>query len=839
MKYTIPKEIPLRSIFLNEILESVFPELKEDGGTTGYGYTMACEKAARELGIPFTDSLDEGIGVEVDSNMFRFMYELNLLSKKFFNKESSLITNREYQSYSGTLFTFCSTTSGSFRSWLKQTSDTNRINKSFDTALFFTYLLLEREECCQTREVFLLKCLEYLGITNIEDNILIKLKEFAWEEKGEKARLGEKTFDRLGNRQIILMGAVMLAVVELIGTYSEAKDANKIEGIQEMFSEMFQEEITVAESFDYAEKALMNSNKFFEPRSIPLAKKLYPQDFFVIPEFENNNLESGSPIMSVRTAKKSKRVMIVAKTGLGKSAYLQISTLCMLKDKYSLVTNNMEVLSELSNQLNTPSDMYVISVPAKMFSFCYKDERYHSWTTDFVTLFFNCMWRLSSGFNFFSTQNSPRFTQITQEEQNQYVVTEALKSYVSYLAKTGKLVLMLDSFDEISSGEMRTAYLKTMAAFYDQYCCYPECNHVGAHVIVSSREMSKGTMKLLEYAMDLSAEQEMFGIAPLNHMQRKQLVSKWNGFLGVPEQESREILEEIERNHYYLDYSVNPYMLSVVCSNFGYDLGSVTQRYIDFLVDRMLKNNRMNRTDPVIQDVLMNIVKILQEIAGETITTGNAHFSRRKLNRYLNKLIDKTDLTDEDIERYLEQLNEIFVTEVGLIVPADGRDSDYQFINNQIRFELAAKGIERVLDKEEKPLVYRDVILPSIKNIEEYVGLLIPLLCNINLENVQLSELLISDLVVYDYNDRGEEVILIRAMIDLLLNRYGSNIAVSAKPGSKDARHVRRAQRLLLMRVFTSVSFRPTDIEKKEIKESPAYLCNGEWISDKLKKTLE
>ena len=139
---------------------------------------------------------------------------------------------------------------------------------------------------------------------------------------------------------------------------------------------------------------------------------------------------------------------------------------------------------------------------------------------------------------------------------------------------------------------------------------------------------------------------------------------KWNRFLNIPDEESREIISQIENNHYYLDYSVNPYMLSVVCFYFGHDLGSITQRFINTLVDRMLKNNRS--ADPVIYDVLMNIVIILQDVAGETVTNGNPHFSRKNLDKYLRKGIDKTDLTEEDIEVYIERLHEIFVTEVGL-----------------------------------------------------------------------------------------------------------------------------------------------------------------------------
>ena len=227
----------------------------------------------------------------------------------------------------------------------------------------------------------------------------------------------------------------------------------------------------------------------------------------------------------------------------------------------------------------------------------------------------------------------------------------------------------------------------------------------------------------------------------------------------------------------------------------------------------------------------MNIIKILQDVAGETVIHDNPCFSRHKLNQYLSKVIDKTDLTENDVEAYIERLHEIFVTEVGLIVPADGADSDYQFINSQIRFELAAKGIQRALEHDEKASIYREVILPSITNVEEYVGLLVPLLCNINLENVQLAELLVLDLAMYDFKRDSDERILIRTMLDLLLNRYGSNIATAETPGVKDAKYVHRAQRVLLMRILTSKNFKVTEIEKKELANSSAFRSNAAWFS--------
>ncbi len=835
MKYAIPERMPCRSEFLTAFLDAIFPDLDALHCTrTGYGYTAACEQAAREAGL-FSDALAEN-GLPEDSDVFRLLYEMAQSSEAIFGRTPNLLTDRAYARYSDTLFTFCDQDSGSLKGWLKQTGSSNRVNKSFDAALFFTFLLLRRPACAQERRPFFEKCLGYVGITDVEDAVCCKLFRFDWAQLGGRGTAGAKSFTRLANSASILLGAVTLTIFEMIGTYNAQRDGAKIEKLHGMFAQTFARESQAFCAMERAERACFNDNRFFEPRSIQTVKKLYPQDFFVLPEFEHGGEKSASPLSRIGTSAKSARLLVVAKTGLGKSAFLQMATLCMLCERCAAGETDA-ALQAISEQLDAPKGLFVISVPARMFSFCYRDERYRPWTSDFVSLFFQCMWKLSGSFNFYSSQSAPRFSAAAEPQTQQDALTPELADYVQELARTGKLLLILDSFDEISSGEMRAAYLQALEAFYDKYCCYPEAGESGAHVIVSSREMSPRTMDSLARALALEPGENRYAIRPLNRRQREALVLNWHRFLRVPNEESREILAQIESNHYYLDYSVNPYMLSVVCFYFGHDLGGITQRFINTLADRMLKNNRS--ADPVLYDVLMNIVKLLQDVAAETVTGGNPHFSRQKLDKHLIRLIDKTDLTEQDVEAYVERLHEIFVTQVGLIVPADGADSDYQFINGQIRFELAAKGMQRALESDEKAAGGRLALLASIADTEEYAGLLVPLLCGVNLENVRLAQQLVTDLVMRDFKTDADERILVRAMLDLLLNRYASNIATAAAPGDRDAQYVRRAQRLLLMRLLTSRNFRPTAAEKAALAHSPAFIGNAAWFSDDAASRLQ
>ena len=499
MKYSIPEQMPSRSDFLTMLFDAIFPDLKALNCTkTGYGYTSACEQAARETGLLSNEQEDNRL--EEDSNIFRLMFEIAQNSETIFNKTPNLIADKAYKYYPETLFTFCDQTSGVIKFWLKQNGSNKRVNKSFDAALFFSFLLLSRKACASKRKPFFEKCLEYVGVTEIEDAVSYKLFNFDWEELGDQGIIGEKTFTRLANNASILLGTVALTIFEMIGTYSAERDQAKLEKLHAMFAHIFERDFQASNAMERAELAFFNSIKFFEPRSIQTAKKLYPQDFFVFPEFELNGEKDVMPLSLIKTATKSSRLLIVAKTGLGKSAFLQMTSLCMLFDRIGTGEKNAAI-QKISEQINAPKDMFVISVPARMFSFCYKDERYQEWTTDFMSLFFNCMWKLSEGFNFYSTQSSQRFIANREPLQDEDdTITEELTDYVQELARNGKLLLILDSFDEISSGEMRSAYLKTLASFYDKYCCYPEAKEVGAHVIVSSREMSPKTMTSLEHA---------------------------------------------------------------------------------------------------------------------------------------------------------------------------------------------------------------------------------------------------------------------------------------------------------------------------------------------------
>ena len=844
MKCSIPESLPARGVFVRKMLEAVFPTLAQD--SAAYSYAKACSEVLEELNLPYpVDKQDKyarsssfaDIEIQEDSDLFHLMYELDLNRKRIFGKTWDILKNKAYQknfSSSVSLNSFCDK-DGCLKTWLKKDGQSGAIKLTYETSLLFSYLLTKREACKEKVLPFTLACLEMLGVTELEDTILWRLSSVSWSTSHEKSNHGGKTFYRLSDKTVITLSVSMVTILELLGK-DGGQCQNNLQEYYGFLKELFADEIRAEEAMEAAEEQLFRCIRFFEPRSINLTRECSPQEFFVMPCFEQNHEKKAPPSSRIAGAGKSCRQMIMAKTGMGKSAFLQILTLCILQKKRGFKVSYEEELETVAEKMGAPEDIYVLNIPARMFSYCYSHSggRYRDWTEDLVTLYFNAVWNLSYGENFFESQALIRgLGDDDPDVGNQHEVSDVLREYLQYLEKEGRLLLILDSYDEIPSGNMRRAYNRALADFYDRHCDFKEKSEVGAHVLISSREMSPETMNKLKEALHLR-DQDIFGIQELTIEQSRELVAKWKRYMGWDPSEAEEILEEIESNHYYMDYAVNPYMLSVVCFYIGYGLNGITDKFVTDLLVRLRKNNR--NLDDVSMNVLSQIEKILQNIATDTVISGNPHFSRIKLKEAFSKYIDGKELTEEEINVCIEKLNEIFAMEVGLIVPADGDDSDYQFINNQIRYELAAKGIQNSLDSREIKKYSGERML-SAQNAEEYVGMLIPLIC-LNLKNYPLSEALVAELVMYDFKDQDEEKILIRAMMDLLLKRYGLNIVSIGDPGADVRSYVRRAQRMLLIRLFTSPSFHPTEKEKEDIAELRVYRDNANWLSDDIKKKL-
>ena len=833
MRYSKVTDTPALSEITSRLLAAVFPDIEKMGyNATGHGYNQACERVAQELGL-----MDYVIAP--DTELFRFMAEVNRAGKCILEKENECFDSNSpaYANFLNNAMPSYIGDEKNIRNWLE--GKTASMRRAFDTTVIFLYMLFKRSVCADSISEFVDYCYKSVGIET-DGYISYLLHNFDLKTYGEQDKLCGFEYTRLGSKGIIALGACVLCLFELAG---KTDIESRIDSLQQYIGELVKDDVKAVEAFDSAEKNLISCIKYFEPRSIPLRpNQFYIQDFFVPPVFSRDGEAVSSPLQDMVGAVNSRRSLIVAKTGLGKSAYMQMVALATLQHKYDLgidKAESVERLKTLGKELGASEDMYVISIPARMFSYCYGSTAHKEWTSDLLKLYFNCLWKLNDK-NFFATQSGD--ISAGESEELSYELDDALLGYIKHLAKSGRLLVLLDSYDEIASGDMRNAYLCAVAKFSDTYCKYHN-SAIGAHIIASSRQMSDQTMNDLCKALESEGNVSGYGIFELGSKQRQKLVEAWSSCDGgVSKSDTAALLDQIDNNHFYQDYSVNPYMLSVICYHFGKGLGDNTQRFISTLVAKMSNLNSSNRRfrDDIIQTVLMDVEKILQDIAGETVLNCDPHFSRVRLNKYIARFIDRTEITEQQFEDYINILHEFIVVAVGLIVPADGKDDAYQFINDPIRYELAAKGIQRHLNDEgEKSLMYREQILPSITSHEEYVGFFIPLLCSIKLENVHLAEQLVYDFVMRDFENEDEERILLRGMTDLLLGRYDDSIISVINPGRRFVGYVRRAQRILLIRLFSSKAFAPTEREKKEIRENKVYTANSHWLNDGLKKLVE
>lgn len=822
MRFSIPETVPSRREIIANMLLACVPDGKE---FKPYGFARACDSISRQYGYDI-DSFNEVTSKK--SALCALIHTLASYAHNLTGKSMSYYVDRILGSekvYRGFLATFCEDYSGSLKNWLAADGG---IDKSFEAAVFFTYTMLVQKQYHVQLQQYLINALGLVGISDINDVVWQRMTEFDLNERQQDWGTIVSDACAISNSAVITLAVINFTLLEIVGEKNSEKRNSAISHAQDFVSEIYKNEITAHTAMTQATLTWLQDVQLFEPRSIDIGRtNLKPQDFYVHPTFHSVGIGMPDPLQRINQAEKSQRIILRAKTGMGKTMYLRMISLCMLKSKLKDGSANASLL-ELSQKLHAPSDKYVMFIPASMFSFCYLDPRYTDWTLDLVDLFFNSMFKLAPAFNFYSGGNPQRYSISPDSRKNMdYAVTPALKDYVRDLAKRGKLVLIMDSFDEIVSGDMRMAYIKSLSRFCGTYCQYPEKDDVGAHIIVSSREMSVDTMSALARSLLVDYPANVYEIDTLSPEQSRELITNWGRYFGDTPTDIENNISSFAENHFCAEFSSNPYMLSVMCAKRGFDYNRITQVFINTLVDKMRSNYRAD--NEIVIDILQsqNITTILQNVALKTIENANPHFSTHELGRQIRQFISDDELSADQINSALQQLYELFVTAVGLIVPADGEDSAYQFINDQIRFFLAARGIRRELGEfEGRSTIYQN-ILKAQGCVGDYVGLLVPLLSDLgNNSDAALAEMLVLDLVLRDHNDT-EEPIIVQTIIDLILGRFGANIATPSIIGNSDnGRATKRTQRLLILRLFSSNKFEPTKTEKLRIRRSPAFCYN-------------
>ncbi|MCB6991976.1 hypothetical protein LI177_00435 [bacterium 210820-DFI.6.37] len=593
----------------------------------------------------------------------------------------------------------------------------------------------------------------------------------------------------------------------------------------QLFEEFIDSKQDPVNAATFAERSWLTDVSLFRPRSIEKTDSLSMQDFYVRSDFESQYRPCSEPMKRLSNTNTSVRSLIVSQTGMGKSMYMRMTALCLARE----LLETDDRITALSNDVDLPNDMYVIYIPAYMFSYCYQKQEYKAWTDDFVKLYFNCMFRLSCAINF--DKHETRDSRITPETPG-YTLDEQLLKYISVLAQNGKLVLIADSFDEIVPGQMRQAYLQALQSFRETYCNYPEA--VGAHIFMTSRDMSQSTMEALASSMAITlSSANVYRIKPLSVEQQKELIINWDRFFGNG---IRDNINELN-NHYFTELCSNPYMLSVACNMSGTKINLITDKLISSILYFRTRVAASSLDSDLLRSVLESkqIKEILQDLALETVELSLPHFSLDLLAKHCMTRFADLELSEDEFNYCYDILITLFTTSVGLIVPADNEDDRFQFMSNQIRYELAASKISGEAFKrgsDTHAIQYCNAFLSRLKNDNEYILLIVPLICKM-VNRTPVSESLIMHLALRTFDPKYESL-AIRAMIDLLLGRYGLNITCSV-PNKNDSmayEHYVNADRLIMMRLLSSPVFSPKTLEKQSILQSNALkVCDG-FLSD-------
>lgn len=569
-----------------------------------------------------------------------------------------------------------------------------------------------------------------------------------------------------------------------------------------------------AQIFDALARIWLKDIENFRPRTQQLAEAVSMEDIYVAPRFRRYEAEDTEDCCNEPAAQIKNDVstctVIVSPTGMGKTMYMNMAARCF-GQRYLAPSPE---ISGIAARMHAVDDMYMLYVPAYMFSFCYQDqsEELREWTKDLVELYLRAMLGLSNRTNFDQrlTRDAEQPVAVTLRGDKEENICE-LKKYIRALAGCGKLLLLADSFDEIVQDEMRTAYLSALDRFKTEY---GEGNgRVGAHIIVTTREMSPDTMTALAAAIRINLDgPKAVRLLPLEREQQEELIRNWAAGLHNPE-----ILGNLAQldNHYFVDLCRNPYMLSMMCSSPGTTLINAADTIIENILKIRVERGVQQTGNDILRHVLQarNVIKIMQEIALETVRNASPVFTRAYLADLCREEIRRCSAggaaqrnEPEALRANTEKVVSFFVTNAGLIVPAERKDKDFQFINELIRYTLAVSAI--FSEPLEPHQTRADICLKHLHEIGNdtvYLSLAIPMISRAE-RDVPTSRALIQDLALREYTN---ETLAVSALIDIVLKRYGLNITnTKLKPNLQNRADYFAADYLIIMRLLSSPVFK-------------------------------
>lgn len=795
MNYRITKTLPSLKEALEAILSRCFPDIEY----SPYNYVKACNEFPIDMDTSFSEFDSSRIGT-LSARLVEFIpvstkieedERYDIIKSSFYKKTNDPLGNGlnpfvewNYKSVSG---------------WLSEKQTKMNDSTLFRGTAFYTLGLLSFANC----EEYVTYCFERLGIEEDVETIVDCATLLNWKDE-----------------LVLFLTYIILGCSNGI-EWTEKKVA--------IFEKFILKKMSDAKNAELVERAWLSDVCVFRPRTVLDIKEIGSmQDYYVRPHFSSCGKECNEPIARLDNASVSVRQLLVGRTGMGKSMYAQLASVSMCR---ALLQSQKDV-ALIAEKMPIANGKYVIYLPANMFSYCYGKDEYKEWTSDLVTLYFNCVIKLLGTFNFDKREFREERVDFGLSEIS---ISDGLLEYIKALATAGRLVLVADSFDEIVAGKMRNAYLSALHSFYETYCNCP--SGIGAHVLVTSREMSPNTMESLASAIGIGVHSaNVIHIDPMTKSQQQELISNWdrNYNSGI-----HEYLGQLD-NHFFTDLCSNPYMLSVICSKTGRKLNNVVNILIKEIIEYRILPAANDLNNDILRSVLepKQIIGILQELAFDTLQQGCPHFSIELLSSHCQRSLADLELSDEEYNYCFDVIINLFTTAVGLIVPADNEDERFQFISEYFRYELAAAKLASGKYKtDDDRIKYCSSVVNKISDDQDYLDLMIPLICKT--ESAPFNEAMVKNLVFRSYSAENEFIVN-RALIDLVMSRYGGSI-VAQIPNKRSTDYFYQlcADRMVIIRLLSAPNFSPTEEEKRAILRSNAFkVCDG-FVNDVQRKSLE
>ena len=819
MKFEKPKKLPDKYEFFTRLLETVFPDVEEMGlKRTANGYKSACRNVIKELGA--ADSYKSGdytgwiVRLDRNKDMFGVMYEINEFDRSIFGNDNLVASDDiTFESlmykYSGVVSNLVDSSGKTLNSLLNM--DSGKVYKSFEVSSFFSYLLINREGIRENVAAFLDYCLKSLGVTDIEDEIVAKLHNFSEKSYDTTEHMG-RSFSRITAKGARILMLSVFTLCNLLGRYPETQK-DKPSVYFDILKKELLEDFSINDILAASREALLERVSTFEPRTVTRPGEYFLKDFFVDPVFELEGEIAQPPFEGFAESEKSRRCMITGMTGYGKTMYINMSALRIL-------TGDADFYSNVTSDDTAP---VIISVSASDFTDHYENERYREWTSDLVKLFF-------SGLH----------CKAAPDECGRLKFPKGFKSCMLQMAENGKLILLLDSFDEIPMGEVREAYLKSVRSFCDEYCSFVERGKTGAHVLLASREMSPETMRDVAVALKLDevhAERYIYRLKGLDDDGRLQLIQNWQRYSGDDDR-SEELYGLTCSNHFFRESSVSPYTLSMLCAGAGNNFGRIMELFCGWL-KKMQGSKISELKDPLIKNVLSYSMNILEKLALETMKAGKQVFDNEIPERIVTAYI-KTELSDRggasfsdaELEKLLKFIKDVLLMQSGILTYAEGEEEAYTFTDENLKIALAAKRLKEIILSEGGYEKYRNEVYAWMP-VTEFAKVAVPVICSLSTGHVPVAQLLVSDLVSVYTRDDAEECQVLQALTDLILDRYSLSILSVRNPGALDERYILSAQRAAVMRLVSSKEFDPGSRDFEGLKENVVFqrmlegLCVG------------